>query len=51
MEAAGIDKSSMAKWHAEFEHRAPKAHKDFLMSLGIPKAEIRKIQEWSRENR
>jgi MerR family transcriptional regulator, thiopeptide resistance regulator len=49
MEAAGIDEASMAKWHAEFEHRAPKAHKEFLMSLGIPKDEVRKIQEWSKE--
>jgi MerR family transcriptional regulator, thiopeptide resistance regulator len=51
MEAAGMDESSMARWHAEFEHRAPKAHKEFLMSLGIPKNEVRKIQEWSKENR
>jgi len=48
MEAAGMDESSMAKWHTEFEHNAPKAHKEFLMSLGIPKDEVRKIQEWSR---
>jgi DNA-binding transcriptional MerR regulator len=48
MEVAGMDESSMARWHAEFEHRAPTAHKEFLMSLGIPKNEVRKIQEWSR---
>lgn len=48
MEAAGMDESSMARWHAEFEHRAPKAHKEFLMSLGIPNNEVRKIQEWSK---
>jgi hypothetical protein len=51
MEAAGMDKSSMAQWHAEFERRAPEAHKEFLMSLGIPKNEVRKIQEWSKANR
>jgi DNA-binding transcriptional MerR regulator len=51
MEAAGMDESSMARWHAEFEHRAPKAHKEFLISLGIPKDEARKIQEWSKKNR
>jgi DNA-binding transcriptional MerR regulator len=51
MEAAGMDELSMERWHAEFEHRAPKAHKEFLMSLGIPKDEVRKIQEWSKENR
>ena len=49
MEAAGMDESSMACWHAEFERRAPKAHSEFLMSLGIPENEVRKIQEWSRE--
>jgi DNA-binding transcriptional MerR regulator len=49
LEAAGMDESSMAKWHGEFESRAPKAHFDFLLSLGIPKDEARQIQEWSRE--
>lgn len=48
MESAGMDESSMEKWHAEFECCAPKAHSEFLMSLGIPKNEVRKIQEWSR---
>ena len=51
MEAAGMDESSMAKWHAEFESRAPKAHKDFLLSLGISAHEVRKIQEWSRRKK
>lgn len=51
MVAAGMDESSMERWHAEFEHHAPKAHQEFLMSLGIPKDEVLKIQEWSRENR
>lgn len=49
LEAAGMDESSMAKWHSEFERRAPKAHKEFMLSLGIPENEIRQIQEWSRE--
>ncbi len=47
MEAAGMDESSMIRWHAEFERRSPKAHKEFLMSLGIPKNEVMKMQEWS----
>ena len=47
MEAAGMDESSMTRWHAEFERRSPKAHKEFLMSLGIPKKEVMRIQEWS----
>jgi len=51
METAGMDESSMALWHSEFERLAPKAHQEFLMSLGIPKNEVRKIQEWSRGNK
>jgi DNA-binding transcriptional MerR regulator len=41
MKAAGMDESSMARWHAEFVQCAPKARKEFLMSLGIPKSEVR----------
>ena len=48
LKAAGMDESSMAKWHAEFECRAPEAHKNFLLSLGISANDVRKIQEWSR---
>jgi MerR family transcriptional regulator, thiopeptide resistance regulator len=48
LEAAGMDELSMAKWHAEFESRAPVAHFDFLLSIGIPEDEARQIQEWSR---
>lgn len=49
LEAAGMDESSRAMWHAEFESRAPKAHYDFLLSLGIPENEAQQIQAWSRE--
>lgn len=49
MEAAGMDEDAMARWHAEFEGRAPAAHYEFLLSLGIPEEEARQIQEWSRE--
>ena len=48
MEAAGMDESSMTRWHAEFESRAPKAHNEFLLSLGISEEEARQIREWSR---
>lgn len=46
--AAGMDEASMATWHAEFEHRAPEAHYELLLSLGIPEAEAKQIREWSR---
>lgn len=49
LEASGMDESDMATWHAEFECRAPGAHYEFLLSLGIPEDEARQIQEWSRE--
>jgi DNA-binding transcriptional MerR regulator len=48
LESAGMDESGMKAWHAEFEKRSPEAHYDFLLSLGIPKSEARKIQEWSQ---
>ena len=51
MEAAGMDESSMARWHTEFERSAPKAHNEFLMLLGIPRNEVRKIREWSMGNK
>lgn len=50
LEAAGMDESAMQRWHAEFEVRAPEAHCDFLLSLGITEGEVERIQKWSREN-
>jgi DNA-binding transcriptional MerR regulator len=47
LQAAGLDEPAMRRWHAEFERRAPDAHQDFLHSLGIPDAEIRRIRAWS----
>lgn len=47
--AAGMGEAAMAKWHAEFESRAPQAHHDFLLSIGIPEDEARQIRAWSRE--
>ena len=49
LEAAGMDEAAMTLWHAEFEYRAPEAHHDFLLSLGIPEEEAQKIKEWSRK--
>lgn len=36
LRAAGMDDQAMSRWHTEFERRAPAAHHDFLLSLGIP---------------
>lgn len=48
LDAAGVDEASRDRWHAEFEERAPGAHHDFLMSLGIPEKEVLKIRHWAR---
>ena len=47
LEAAGMDDDAKAKWHAEFETRAPNAHHAFLLSLGIPESEALQIRRWS----
>jgi DNA-binding transcriptional MerR regulator len=47
LRAAGMDEAAMARWHTEFERRAPQAHHEFLLSLGIPEEEALGIREWS----
>jgi hypothetical protein len=49
LRAAGMDQSAMKKWHTEFERRAPEAHNELLLSLGIPQDEVAKIRSYSRE--
>jgi MerR family transcriptional regulator, thiopeptide resistance regulator len=49
LRAAGMDEGAMDRWHAEFEHRAPEAHQQFLLSLGISEREARLIRQWSRK--
>ncbi|HLX69775.1 MAG TPA: MerR family transcriptional regulator [Verrucomicrobiae bacterium] len=47
-EAAGMDAKARKRWHTEFERRAPTGHNEFLLSLGIPVAEVARIRRWSR---
>jgi DNA-binding transcriptional MerR regulator len=47
LRAAGLDDSAMHRWHVEFERMAPKAHQDFLESLGLPKTEVARIRRRS----
>ncbi len=47
LRSAGMDDQAMHRWHGEFEERAPEAHHDFLISLGIPENEAQDIREWS----
>jgi DNA-binding transcriptional MerR regulator len=49
--AAGMDEAAMRNWHAEFERSAPEMHREFLLSLGIPVAEVNAIRNWSAKTR
>jgi MerR family transcriptional regulator, thiopeptide resistance regulator len=48
LRSAGMDEKAMARWHAEFEQRAPEAHREFLLSIGISEGETLEIRKWSR---
>jgi len=48
LRAAGMDQKAMHRWHAEFERRAPDAHNEFLLSLGIAASEVSQIRALSR---
>jgi DNA-binding transcriptional MerR regulator len=47
LRAAGMDQAAMERWHREFEKRAPQAHHQFLLSLGIPEDEALFIRKQS----
>ena len=44
---SGMDEEDMRKWHIEFERSAPNMHREFLLSLGIPPAEVKSIRTGS----
>ena len=48
LETAGLDSKGRKRWHTEFERRAPDAHDEFLLSLGIGLEDVAKIRRWSR---
>lgn len=48
LRAAGLDDAAMARWHALFERQSPQGHDDFLRSLGLRRAEVLRIRDWSR---
>lgn len=48
LRAAGMDDAEMHHWHVAFERQSPEAHRDFLESLGLPVAEIRRIRRAAR---
>jgi DNA-binding transcriptional MerR regulator len=45
----GMSDEDMRRWHAHFERSMPDAHQDFLESLGLDSAEIRRIRNWSAQ--
>ena len=44
----GMSDEDMRRWHAHFEQTMPEAHEDFLESLGLAAAEVRRIRSCSR---
>ncbi len=47
LRSAGMTDIDMRAWHVAFEQQSPLAHQDFLESLGIGEAEIRRIRSGS----
>lgn len=43
----GLTDDDMRRWHTHFEQTMPEAHRDFLESLGLDAAEVRRIRSWS----
>lgn len=42
--ACGLDDNALKHWHTEFERRAPGAHNDFLLNLGLSEKEAIQIR-------
>jgi DNA-binding transcriptional MerR regulator/SAM-dependent methyltransferase len=42
--ACGLDEIALKRWHTEFERRAPSAHHDFLLSLGLSEKEAIQVR-------
>ena len=42
--ACGLDEAALTRWHTEFERRAPRAHHDFLLSLGLSEKEAIQVR-------
>ena len=42
--ACGLDHAALERWHAEFERRAPQAHHEFLLGLGLSEKEALQVR-------
>ncbi len=49
LRVAGMDDAAMKRWHVEFERRAPEAHHQFLLALGIGEEEALLIRKQSAD--
>jgi DNA-binding transcriptional MerR regulator/SAM-dependent methyltransferase len=52
--ACGLDETARKRWHVEFERRAPGAHHEFLLSLGLSEKEaiqVRMLTKNIKENK
>ncbi len=48
LRASGMSDKDMDNWHRAFELQSPQAHQEFLISLGLGKAEIELIRRDAR---
>ncbi len=46
--ACGLDAAALARWHSEFESRAPAAHHAFLLRLGLSEKEATQVRMLTR---
>ena len=51
LRSAGMDEAATERWHAAFEQRAPQAHHDILLSLGIAENKALRIRALSARGR
>lgn len=43
--AIGLSDAQMREWHRQFEQRSPKAHEQFLRSLGLDRTQVGRIRK------
>jgi len=48
LRASGFTDEDLGRWHRDFERTDPEYHERFLVFLGLPPEEIRRIRERSR---
>ena len=46
--ACGLDETALKRWHTEFERRAPTAHHEFLLGMGLGEKEAIQVRMLTR---